>query len=62
MSLFLNMSNILAVFNVSKPLDKYGMEVDLDVAWNPGPTMLVSLSFLLYWSNFFSFLKTFETF
>jgi len=46
MSLFLNISNILAVFNVSKPLDKDGMEVEPNVAWTTGATMLVfSVSF-----------------
>jgi len=39
MSLFLNMSNILAVFNVSKSLDKNGMEVEPNIAWSTGPTM-----------------------
>lgn len=49
MSLFLNMSNILAVFNVSKPLDKNGMEVEPNIAWSTGPTMFgVNSNRLLY--------------
>lgn len=41
MSLFLNISNILAVFDVSKPLDKDGMEVEPNAAWTTGSTTLV---------------------
>jgi len=39
MSLFLNISNILAVFNVYKPVDKDGMEVEPNIAWTTGSTM-----------------------
>jgi hypothetical protein len=42
MSLFLNVSNILAVFNVSKPKDEHGVEVEPKLAWTTGAaTMLV---------------------
>ena len=41
MTLFLNVSNILAVFNISKPVDEHGLEVELMPAWTTGDTMLV---------------------
>ncbi|KAF8165778.1 cytochrome P450 [Crassisporium funariophilum] len=36
MSLFLNISNILAVFNISKPVDANGQNVEPRIAWTSG--------------------------
>jgi len=41
MSLFLNVSNILAVFNISKQVDEHGVEVEPTLAWETGATTLV---------------------
>ena len=41
MSIFLNVSNILAVFNISKPVDEHGVEVEPTPGWTTGATMLV---------------------
>lgn len=35
-SLFLNMTNILAAFNISKEVDKDGREIEPDVEWIGG--------------------------
>ncbi|KAF9562477.1 cytochrome P450 [Agrocybe pediades] len=39
MSLFLSISNILAVFDISKPLDKDGKEYEPEIEWTSGTTM-----------------------
>ncbi|PPQ78910.1 hypothetical protein CVT25_002370 [Psilocybe cyanescens] len=36
MSLFLNISNILAIFDISKPLDSSGLPVEPAIAWTTG--------------------------
>ena len=41
MSIFLNVSNILAVFDISKPVDEHGVEVEPMPGWTTGATMLV---------------------
>jgi len=41
MSLFLNVSNILAVFNILKHVDENGFEIDPTMAWTTGATTLV---------------------
>ena len=38
MSIFLNIANILATFNISKPVDENGEEVEPTIAWTTGPT------------------------
>lgn len=38
MSIFLNLANILATFNISKAVDENGEEVEPTVAWTTGPT------------------------
>ncbi|KDR77596.1 hypothetical protein GALMADRAFT_245744 [Galerina marginata CBS 339.88] len=38
MSLFLNMASILAVFNISKPVDSNGLEKEPEIAWTSGTT------------------------
>lgn len=38
MSIFLNIANILATFNISKAVDENGKEVEPTVAWTTGPT------------------------
>ncbi|KAH9482219.1 Cytochrome P450 monooxygenase 208 [Psilocybe cubensis] len=38
MSLFLNISNILAAFDISKPLDKNGVTIEPSIAWTTGIT------------------------
>ena len=50
MSLFLNICNVLSVFNISKPLDANGVEVEPEEKWTTGITTWVILSFLwFYW-------------
>ena len=44
MSLFLNICNILTVFNISKPLDAHGAEVEPEEKWTTGITTCVVLS------------------
>jgi hypothetical protein len=41
MTLFLNVSSILAVFNISKPVADNGVEVEPTMAWTTGTIMLV---------------------
>lgn len=36
MSIFLNVSNILAVFNITKPVDQHGVEVEPTMEWTTG--------------------------
>jgi len=44
MSLFLNICNVLTVFNISKPLDAHGAEVEPEEKWTTGITTCVVLS------------------
>ncbi len=44
MSLFLNIANILAVFNISKPVDKDGKSVEPVFRWSNGVTSSVNHS------------------
>ncbi|KAF8914434.1 cytochrome P450 [Gymnopilus junonius] len=39
MSLFLNITSILAVFDISKAVDKKGMEIEPKIEWSSGTTM-----------------------
>jgi hypothetical protein len=41
LSLFLDISNVLAMFNISKTLDKDGQEIEPPIAWFTGITMFV---------------------
>jgi cytochrome P450 len=43
-SLFLNIANILAVFNISKPVDKDGKPIEPVIRWNNGVTSSVNHS------------------
>lgn len=40
-SLFLNFANILAVFNISKPVNEKGVEVEPEISWSSGVVMFV---------------------
>jgi len=43
MSLFLSIVNILAVFNISKPVGKDGKEYEPEIEWTSGVTMWVEV-------------------
>jgi len=44
MSLFLNICNVLSVFDISKPVDMNGAEVEPEEKWTTGITTCVALS------------------
>jgi len=61
MSLFLNVSNILAVFNISKQVDEHGVEVEPTLAWETGATTLVYDTYYRRVVNLINLYQTLET-
>ena len=60
MSLFLNVSNTLAVFNISKQVDEHGVEVEPTLAWETGATTLVHDTYYQRVVNLINLYQTFE--
>jgi hypothetical protein len=60
MSLFLNVSNILAVFNISKQVDEHGVEVEPPLAWETGLTTLVHDTYYRRVVNLINLYQTLE--
>jgi hypothetical protein len=60
MSLFLNVSNILAVFNISKQVNEHGVEVEPTLAWETGLTTLVHNTYYRRVVNLINLYQTLE--